>query len=170
MTKKYLESGKIVGTHGVRGEMRVQPWADDTEFLLSFKKLYLDKDGFSLLEITSARVHGNIVLVKAKGIDSIEAAEKLRNRTVFIDRTDAKLDGSYFIQDIIGCEVFDSESGKKLGVVSDVSETGANDVWHITRDKNEYLIPAIPEVVKSVDTDSGKIIITPLKGIFDDED
>ncbi len=170
MPKKYLESGKIVGTHGVKGEMRVQPWCDSAEFLAKFKKLYLDKDGEAFLSVKS-RAHGNMCLVKADGVDTIEAAEKLRNKVVFIDRADCKLPkGSYFITDIVGCAVFDAETDEEYGVISEVSETGANDVWHIKKGENEYYIPNVPEFVKKVDIEAGKVYITPLKGTFCDED
>ena len=108
---------------------------------------------------------------RIKGVDSIESAEKLRGSVLFIKRSDVSLpEGQYFIDDIIGCEVFDVLSGEKLGVISDVSPTGANDVWHIKRGDKEYLVPAIDEVIVSVDIESSQVVIRPLKGIFDDED
>lgn len=170
MPKKYLQAGKVVGTHGVRGEMRVQPWCDGPEFLSSFKKVYTDKDGNCKLTV-KIRAHGNICLIKADGIDSIEDAEKLRGTVFYIDRADCKLPkGSYFIEDIIGCKAVDDNTKEELGIVSDVSSTGANDVWHIKRDGKEYLIPNVPVFVKSVDVDAGIVYITPLEGTFDDED
>ena len=170
MPQKYLQAGKVVGTHGIRGEMRVEVWCDSPEFLAKFKKLYTDKDGNGALEVKS-RAHGNICLVKASGIDSIEAAEKYRGKVLYIDRADCKLPkGSYFISDIIGCVALDFETNQEYGVVSDVSETGANDVWHIKKDGNEYYIPNVPEFVKKVDVDEGKVYITPIKGTFDNED
>lgn len=171
MKKQYLETGKIVGTHGVRGEMRVQPWCDSPEFLKKFKILYLDPDGVNTVKVISSRVHGNLVLLKVEGIESIEDAERLRGKTLFINREDVQLEeGRYFIDDLIGCNVSDADSGENLGIISDVSATGANDVWHINRDGREYLIPAIPDVVVSVDIDAQAVVIRPLKGIFDDED
>lgn len=171
MVKQYLETGKIVGTHGVRGEIRVQPWADSPAFLLRFGTLYLDENGQNRLQITASRVHGNLVLLKCKGVDSIAEAEQLRGKIVYMNREDAGLEpGSYFIQDLLGCTVLHSETGEALGVLSDVSQTGANDVWHIRKDGKEYLVPVIEEVVKTVDPAAGKITILPIKGIFDDAD
>lgn len=170
MRKMFLEAGRVVGTHGIRGEMRVDPWSDTPDFLASFKKIYLDDKGENCLRI-KARAHKNIVLVKADGIDTIEDAERYRGKTVFIDRKDVKLEeGRYFLQDILQSEVFDADTDKLLGVLTDVSKTGANDVWHITKDGKEYLIPSIPDVVIDVDIDASRVIIRPLKGIFDDED
>ncbi|MGN0173608.1 MAG: ribosome maturation factor RimM [Acutalibacteraceae bacterium] len=170
MKERYIETGKVVGTHGIRGEMRVQPWCDSPEFLTKFKTLYLDKNGTSL-KISASRVHKNIVLLKVKGVDTIEEAEKYRGKVLYLDRQDAVLPKGVFFQcDLFGCRVFDADSGENLGVITDVSQTGANDVWHIEKDGTEYLIPSIPDVVINVDTDNEKVIIRPLKGIFDDED
>ncbi|MBQ7289229.1 MAG: 16S rRNA processing protein RimM [Clostridia bacterium] len=171
MLKQFIETGKIVGTHGVRGELRVQPWADTPDFLLQFRTLYLDVSGQKPLQISNARTHGNLVLMKIKGIDSIDAAEALRNKIIYMNRTDVCMDKElYFIQDLIGCQVYDHESGEPLGTLTDVSQTGANDVWHIRQNGKEFLIPAIAEVVHTVDPASNKVTITPLKGIFDDAD
>ena len=86
MIKKFLETGKIVGTHGVRGMVRVQPWCDDGEFLTQFKYLYTDCEGKNKLKIKSAKPHGNVVLMAIDGVDSIESAEKLRGSVIYIDR------------------------------------------------------------------------------------
>lgn len=171
MKNRYLEAGKIVGTHGVRGMVRIQPWCDSPEFFCTLKKVYLDKDGKDKLSVSKSSPHGNVVIAAIKGIDSIEEAEKYRNKVVYMDRRDAKLEeGQYFISDLLGCSVFDADSEKILGTISDVSQTGANDVWHISREEREYLIPCIEEVVVSVDIEEEKVVIRPLKGIFPDED
>ena len=171
MPSKFLESGRIVGTHGVRGEVRVDPWCDEPKFLTRFKKLYLDKFGDAVLNVKTSRVHGNICLFKIDGVDSIEDAEKLRGRVIYIDRDDCKLPkGSYFVTDIIGCRVLNADCDEQLGVITDVSQTGANDVWHIKYNDKEYLIPNVPEIVKKVDIAEQTVFITPLKGTFDDED
>ena len=171
MKKQFLETGKITGTHGIRGFVRVQPWCDDGDFLRNFKVLYLDKNGSNKLNVEKIQPNGNVMIIKFKGIDSIESAETLRNNILYINRDDARLPkGSYFVQDLIGCTVFDFDSNDVLGTVSDVTQTGANDVWHIKNGDKEYLIPVIDEVVQKVDIDDGKVYITPLKGIFDDED
>jgi 16S rRNA processing protein RimM len=78
-------------------------------------------------------------------------------------------EGRYFISDLLGVEVFDADTNERLGEITDVSQTGANDVWHIKRDGKEYLIPAIDDVLISVDIDNNTAVIRPLKGIFDDE-
>ena len=171
MKKKYLEKGKIVGTHGVKGMVRIQPWADNGEFLCNFKKFYLDKDGSRSIKAKEIRPANNIVIVKLDGIDSIPEAEALRGTVIYIDRNDVKLpDGRYFVDDLIGCEVYNSENTTFYGKISDVSPTGANDVWHILNNGKEYLFPAVDEMLVSVDIESEKVYINPIKGIFEDED
>lgn len=173
MRKEYLELGQIVGTHGIKGEIRVNPWCDSPEFATRFKTVFFDERGMEPISVTASRVHGNIVLMQLKNIDSIDEAAALRNKVLYIRRADARLpDGSWFVSELLACRVFDADDKKKqYGTLTDVSETGANDVWHIT-DQNgkEFLIPSIPDVVVSVDIDQGLIYIRPLKGIFDDAD
>lgn len=172
MLKKYLEVGQVVGTHGVRGEMRVNPWCDSPEFLKQFKNFYLSKEGGEPLKVISCRPHGNIALVKAEGIESIDDVNKIMRKVLYMDRAEASLKpGENFIQDLIDCSVFDVDTGVLYGKVTDVMETGANDVWAITNDKGEeYLIPAIKDTVIETDAENGIIKIRPMKGIFDDAD
>lgn len=171
MLKQYLEIGQIVSTHGIRGEVRVNPWCDSPEFMKKFKTLYFDADGNKAIKITACRPHGNVVILKLDGIDSVEDAQKLRNKTLYMNRADAKLKkGDWFIQDLIGCAVFDADDNEKTyGTLTDVAETGANDIWFIEKDGKEYIIPAIKDVVINVDVENESVFIRPLKGIFDEE-
>lgn len=168
--EQYLEIGKVVSTHGLRGELRVDPWCDSPQFLCQFKTLYLKK-GETKLSVSS-RPHKTIAIVKAKGIDTIEEAEKLRGKVLYINRSDARLaPGEYFIQDLMGLDVIDIDTSKNYGKITDVLKTGANDVYQVTDEKKkDYLIPVIDDVVKEIDINGGKVLIKPLKGIFDDED
>ena len=165
--KKLLEAGKIVTVFGLKGEVKVQPWCDTPEFLCEFDTLYY-KSG-TPVNVERARVQKNMVIMKIEGTDSVEEAQKLRNRVLYIDREDVELDeGCYFIQDLIGLTVMESKDGKVYGKLSDVSRTGANDVYHIkAEDGKEYLIPAIPEVIDSIDLEGGIMKITALDGLFD---
>lgn len=171
MKKSFLETGKIVGTHGIKGMVRIQPWSDSGEFLAEFDRFYLDSAGESSVEIKSIQPHGNVVLAKLAGIDTIEQAEQYRGRIIYINRDDVELpEGRYFVEDLIGCSVYAADGQTLLGTLSDVSQTGANDVWHITKEGKEYLVPAIDEVIVSVDTDAARVVLDPMKGIFDDAD
>lgn len=171
MKKEFLEVGKISGTHGIRGMLRFQGWCDDIDFLKKVKKVYFDEKGNTSANLEKVAQSGNVFVFKLSGVDSIKSAENLRNRILYINRKDILLEnGRYFIEDLIDCVVLDFDSGEKLGVITDVSKTGANDVWHITEGDKEYLVPKIPDVVKEVDIENDIVKIVPLKGIFDDED
>ncbi len=169
MKRKYLEAGKIVGTHGLKGEVRVDPWCDSASFLTRFKRLYYS-DGTEL-KVISSRAHKNIAVIHLEGVNDVNTADALRGRVLYIDRDDARLpEGTYFIQDIIGLRVIDIDSGEEYGEVTDVMKTGANDVYQVTKDGRDYLVPAIPGIIIERDIDGGIMRIRPIKGIFEDED
>ncbi|MFA5658703.1 MAG: ribosome maturation factor RimM [Oscillospiraceae bacterium] len=169
--KKFLETGKVVSIHGLKGEVKVQPWCDSAEFLCGFDTLYFS-NGEQKIGIISAKPVKNMVVMKLEGVDTVEQAQKLRNKILYMDREDVELGEScFFVQDLIGLEVSDADSGKIYGILDDVSETGANDVYHIkSPDGKKLYIPAIPDVVIKTDIENGKMLIRPLKGLFDDED
>ena len=170
MLKQYLEAGKIVGTHGVRGEMRVECWCNSPAFLTKFKTLYLD-EGKSSLSVT-CRPHKNIVLMTVKGVSSIEEADAYRGRVLYIDRADVRLSkGEHFVQDIIGLKVTDADTAEVYGVVNDVLKTGSNDVYEMRgEDQKMYYIPVIPDIIDRLDFEAGVVYIRPMKGLFDDAD
>ncbi len=171
MKKQFLEVGRIVGTHGVRGELRVDPWCDSPEFLSGFKKLWFDSGKTEIK--AKSRPHKNLALVKLEGVDTIDDAEKLRGKILYIDRKDIKLpEGRNFIQDLIGCRVLDADDRELVyGEITDVFKTGANDVYTV-RDSSgrEFLVPVIDEVVTEKNVDEGFVLVRPMKGLFGDED
>lgn len=169
--KQFLEAGQIVGTHGVRGEMRVQPWCDSPEVFCTLKTVYMDENGKQAVKVKS-RPQKNMVLMKMDGVDSIPEAEALRNKVVYLNRKDLKLEkGAYFIDDIIGSTVVDVDSGAELGELFDVSSTGSNDVFHMRlKDGQEILIPKIDEVVKEIDIEKGIVKIFVIKGLLEDDE
>lgn len=159
--KRYLEAGKIVNTHGVKGEVKIQPWADSAEFLLGFELLYIDGKPVRLL---SGRVHKQNLIAVLDGIEDVAAAMRVKGKTVYIDRNEAKLPkGSFFIQDIIGAEVRD-EKGNILGKLADVLDMPAGNVYVVQGEK-QMLIPAVPEFIVSTDADEGIIIARPIEGM-----
>ena len=171
MLKPFLEAGRIVGTHGVRGELRLEPWCDTAAFLSGFKTLYW-QEGRTPAQVESARPHKSLLLLKLAGVDTVEQAEALRGRVVYIARTDARLpEGQYFQQDLLGCEVVDADTQQVYGKLTDIFSTGANDVYQVTdaAGKN-YLLSAVRQVVTAVDTTAGRVEIRPIRGIFDDAD
>lgn len=168
MSDEFLEAGKIVATHGLKGEMRVQPWSDDANFLSGFENIYLDNAGQIKYKILRAVKHGNVTLLRLEGVESVSDAEKFRDKIVYIKKSDADFgEGRYFIQDIIGLKIIDEDSAEELGVVKDVEKYPANDVWLIkTADGSEVYIPNIPPVVKKIDIAAGKVFIFKMKGLF----
>lgn len=165
MKKEYLEAGKIVNTHGIRGEVKIMPYTDVPELLCEFDRLFLNKQE---IFIERSRVAKNMVIAKFEGVDTPEQAEKLRNKILYMHRDDLELDDdTYFIQDLIGIEVKDVETGVIYGKIVDVMQTGANDVYVIKGTDREYLIPAIADVVISTDIDNNVMTIKVLDGLFD---
>ena len=166
--KPFLEAGQIVGTHGVRGEVRVQSWCDSPEIFASLKTLYWDAAGTQPVRVKS-RVHKNLALAKLEGVDTVQDASVLRGRILYLNRRDLDLGDRYFIQDLVGLSVVDADSGTVYGELTDVSNTGANDIYHMrTPDGREILIPVIPDIIRRVDIAGGRIAICPMKGLFDD--
>ncbi len=164
---RFLEAGEIVGTHGVRGELRLQPWCDGPDTLRRVKTLYWDADGRQPVRV-ACRPHKTLTLIKAEGIDTVQDAAALRGRVLYVDRRDLKLPaGHHFIRDLIGLRVIDAETGEEYGTLTAVSATGANDVYHMDYHGREVLIPAIPSVVRTIDAEGGVVTITPLEGLFD---
>ena len=174
MLKQYLEIGQIVGTHGIKGEVRLNPWCDSPDFVKRFKTLYFDNGGEKSVRVRSCRPHGNVVILSLEGTDTVEQASALRNRVLYMNRDDSGIaDSGWFVQDLIGCEVVDfQDCEKRYGTLTDVTAgAGANDIWTVTDGGGrEYLLPAIKDVVKTVDVNSGVIAISPMRGIFDDAD
>lgn len=169
--KQYLETAKIVATHGVRGEVRCQYFCDSAEFLCEFDELYLDKKGEKPVEIMRAYPHKNVVIMKIDGIDTVEDAQKLIGKTLYMNRDDVELDEDvYFIQDIIGLVVKDIDSGEVYGKISEVYQNGATDVYSIKKENGtELMFPCIDEVVKKIDIEAGEMLIKPLEGLFDED-
>ncbi len=149
---RFLEAGKIVNIHGVRGEVKIEPWCDTPEIICGLGRVFIDG---SELKISSARVHGAFVIASLEGFHSIEDAMLLKNKTVFLDRGDIALsEGSHFIQDIIGLDAIDADSCEKLGIVADVLYLPAGNVYEI-RGERSILVPAVPEFIIETDPDKG---------------
>lgn len=169
MLKQYIEFGKIVSTHGIKGEMKVQLWTNEPNLLLDYPVFYLDK-GKTPLEVVSARVHKNMLLLMIEGVGSIDEANKYRGKTLYLDREDDEDDRPY-LQDYVGMRVTDIDTKESYGKITDVLVTGANDVFALKDDKGvERLVPDIPQVIISSDFTNMTMEIRPLEGLFDNED
>ena len=170
MIQNWLQVGKIVGSHGIRGAVRVQPWCDDAAVFGTFSTLYLDRSEENPLNLKGASAHGNMALLRFDGYDTIEKAETLRGKVLYCKREQLPLkEGQYLILELIGCRVYDENDNTYLGEICDVSKTGANDVWHIKNNGKVYLIPAVESVLREVNVADSIVKIHVLEGIFDDE-
>lgn len=169
---EYLQVGKIVNTHGVKGEMKLIPLTDDPRRFDELKWAYIEKDGqlrkHSILDVKYIK---GSVMIKFSDIESMSEAEQYKECFVLVDRENAvKLpEDSFFICDIVGCSIFD-ENGILLGELTKVLQTGSNDVY-VVKDKSgkEILIPALKSVVRKVSVDQRRIDVIIPKGLLDDE-
>ena len=173
MKNKKLEIGKIINTHGIRGEVKVMPLTDDARRYDRLEWVYIDKVApDTKLFIEKLRYHKNNVIIKFKKVNTMNEAEKLKNKSLFINRELAVElpEDTYFICDLIGSEVLTVE-GQNLGKICDIISTGSNDVYIIKNDSNkEILIPAIKDVVKKVDIENSLIIVKLLEGLIDNDE
>ncbi|NLM10034.1 MAG: 16S rRNA processing protein RimM [Clostridiaceae bacterium] len=166
---EYLTVGKITNTHGVRGEMKVIPATSDISRFDYLKIVWVEKDD-KLTEyfVEKVRYHKNFVLVKLHGIDTMDKAAEFKNCYLKVDRRNARpLDEyEYFIADLIGCEVY--EQDVLLGKITNVLQTGSNDVYVVNGDKyRELLIPALKHVVLNIDIENRKIQVILPEGLID---
>ena len=165
---KYLECGKIINTHGVRGGLKLESWCDTPKDLASLKKVFLKKGAeYECHKVKKAAVFKQFVIFELEGINDIDEAMKLKNTIVFADRDDISIDeDAFFLADLIGLPVFDIASGDKIGTLSDVLNLGASDLYEIKTDNGKKLIPAVDEFIKKIDLDRG-IFVSLIEGMLD---
>ena len=169
MKKERLEVGQIVNTFGIKGFVKIYPYVDDISRFDNLKKIYIkSKKEEKELQIEEVKYQKNMVLVKFKGIETVENAEKLRNSFVEIDRADAipLEEGQYFIADLLGLEVF-LDTGEKLGVLEDIYNTGSSDIYVVKNELGkQFLLPYIDEVIKKNNLEEEKIIVHIIEGLI----
>ena len=159
-----FEVGKIVNTFGIKGEVKVNLYTEDINNFKNNSKVYVnDKE----MQVENSRLQKNMLILKLKGIDNMNDAEDLRGSIIKVDRSKNDLpEGTYYIADLIGLDVY-TEDGNLFGKVTDIYNTGANDIYTVkTQDGKEVLLPAIKDVIKQVDIQNGKIIVHILKGLI----
>lgn len=165
MKQSLLESGQIVNTHGIRGEVKIVPWADSPDFLCGFSTLYIDGQPKA---VRSAYVHKGNVIASLEGVDSIDAAILLKNKVISIAREDASLaPGQFFLADILGLEVRDAQTGQVLGKVAEVLTPPANHVY-VIKGAHEFMVPAVPEFIVETNIEGGYLRIRLIEGMIDD--
>lgn len=164
-----LRVGVIASTHGIKGEVKVFPTTDDAKRFLEIKKVTMDTGKEELeLEIEGVKFFKKFAILKFKGIDNINDIEKYKGKELYVPRTEAQGLGQneYFVADLIGLKVTE-DSGRTLGILKDVMETGANDVYVVEmEDKKELLIPAIRQCILKVDVEAGEMEVHLLEGLL----
>ena len=167
--KQFLELGKINNTHGIKGEVKVALWCDDINYVKQLKTVYLDSNGKKSLTLVSARPQKNIGILKFAEITTVEQAQELKNKVLYCNRDDAKIDdGKHYLADIIGCYVVDIDTDEEYGKIVDVLYYGSCDIYDVESWGKHTLIPAIDDVVKEINTEYQVIKIKPMKGLFDE--
>ncbi len=169
MIKKFLEAGRFNGTHGVKGDLKAECWCDSIEVLKGLTCVYLDGQGLKALKVTKCVPYKNLVLMHFEGYESPEEAAVLKNRLFYAKREDLPLEeGSFFIADLLGLKVYDMDTGKEYGVLTDVTDNAASQLYEVAQPngKKAYL-PAVPEFVREIDLEKG-IGVCPVKGLFDE--
>lgn len=162
-----LEVGKIVNTHGLKGEVKIIPWTDYPEVFEDIKEIYLP-DG-TKLKLKGVKYQKNNIIVKLEGINYIDEAEKLKGKVITADREflGELEEGVYYVADLIGLSVVTAD-GEEIGKISDVLRTGANDVYEVKREgAKDLLIPVIDSVVKEVDIEGGRVLVELMEGLLD---
>ncbi len=165
MNENFLPTGQIVNTHGLRGDVKVMPWADDPDDLLDLDRVFIDGKEYTVQHSSRQK---NMILMKLKGVDSIDDAVKLRNKEIALCRDDIELEeGVMFIADMIGLPVL--ADGVQIGKLKDVIIMPGNDVY-VVKGEHEYLIPAVQEYVEPLDPKEGVIRVHLIEGMRTDAD
>ena len=165
MKDNLLPTGQIVNTHGLRGHVKVMPWADDPSDLLDFDRFFIDGKEYAVEHSTQQK---NMILLKLEGIDSIDDATKLRNKEISISRDDIELEeGVMFIADLIGLPVV--ADGVEIGKITEVLTPPGNDVY-VVKGEHQYMIPAVKEFVEELDPNAGYVKVRLIEGMQTDAD
>ena len=160
--------GKIVNTHGVKGELKLYPYSDDLDKFEDFEYFYVEGEGKTKYLIESTRVHKNMVLFKFKGYDDINKVLSFVNKNVYIERKDVEDDSEgHYIVDLIGCDIFD-DKGEHLGVLVDVLQNSAQDLYEIKLKATgqKFYLPVVDEFVKTIDIKTKKIVVHLIEGMI----
>ena len=163
MIQDYIDAGRIVNTHGVRGEVKIEVWLDSPKMLQSFPRVFI---GDTERKLLSSRVHQQFLIAALEGIDDLNAAMPLKGKTLRVARADARLSpGAYFLQDLLGAAV-KNEDGSSVGTLTDILERPASNIYVVTdAGGGEHLIPAVPAFILRCDPEAGEITVRLIGGM-----
>jgi len=160
-----IEFGKIVSTHGLKGEIKVYSYTDNANNILKLKKVYINN---IMYDVKSMKQFKNMFIMKLKGIDSIEDTKVLIDKMCFreIVQGESNAEDGYFVKDLVGLQVID-ESNNNIGILKEVFNTGANDVYEVVLENGKSIyLPAIKQVIKKIDIDSKIMIVKIMEGLI----
>lgn len=168
--KQYLECAKIINTHGVRGDVKLESLCDSPEVLASLERVFLLEGGkYREVEVLHASVFKQFVLAGLEGIDDMDKAEAMKGTMLYASRDDFELgEGDFFIADLLGLPVIDNVDGKVYGKIKDVINRGASDIYVVNTPNGERMIPVVDEFVKRVDLDEG-VFVEVIPGLLSDD-
>ena len=166
--KNYLECGKIINTHGVKGALKLESWCNTPDDLAELERIFVSlPGGMREYKVKHASIFKQFVIMELDGINDFDSALALKNKTAFAQRDDFVLDeGDYFIADMIGLPVIDDNDGTVYGKLKDIINRGASDIYVIDTENGEKMMPAVDEFVKNIDIEKG-IFISPIEGMLD---
>ena len=165
MKLEFVPVGRIVSVHGIRGELRVLPLEGEADFLTGFQTFYLEG---TAVAAASCRVHKGMALLKLEGVEDRTAAEGLRGKELLVRRADARLpEGEYFDGELIGLDVFNGETGERVGELVRVDRYPASRVYTV-RGEREFLVPAVKDAfILNVDLENNRMDIRVWEGLME---
>ncbi|MBE7048310.1 MAG: 16S rRNA processing protein RimM [Ruminococcaceae bacterium] len=163
---ELIEIGQVVNTHGIRGEFKLNPWTDSLDALTDIKAFYYkDGDNTISLQVERLRIHKNCAIIQAENVYTVEKAEALRGRVLYVEREENLPEGRYYIADLIGLRVlFEQE---EIGKITDVFSTGANDVYEVHGAGKPIYLPAISQVILEINIQGGYVRVQIPDGLLD---
>lgn len=166
--EKFLECGKIINTHGVKGTVKAESWCDSPYVLADLERVYTEENGKAKeYKVIKGSVFKQFVLFELEGVLGMDAALAMKNKVIYASRDDIELEeGDFFIADLIGLSVIDADNGMEYGKITDVINTGASDIYVIKTPNGEAMMPAVEEFVKEIDLEKG-VFVKPIEGMFE---
>lgn len=164
----YIECGKIVNTHGCKGAVKAESWCNSEDELAALKRIFLKNgNSYNQFNVKKASIFKQFVIFELETVDDMDKAMLLKGNVIYAAREDFKLDnGEFFIADMIGLSVIDSDTEKVYGTLKEIINRGASDIYVVLTDKGERMIPAVDEFIIRIDINKG-IYIRPIEGMFD---
>lgn len=169
---EFLKIGQIVNTHGIKGEIKIYPYTDDIDNLLSYKTIYLDEALSIKYKIKYSKVHKNMIIAKLENINGIDETAKIMNSYVYIVKQKIKEENVYYVEDLIGLDVYEVDESLNylnasfFGKLDDIIKPGANDVYEVTHEGTKVYLPVIKDVVKKIDLKEKRVYIKMMEGLI----